>query len=92
MTFVTTEVNPSRIIHWKLHGVEEVVDLSKQPEKFGGKGWHIYHIIEMNLLFFRLIEVSTQKRTENCINETNQNKIYAITLININGFVNSKKI
>ncbi|XP_022342057.2 NACHT and WD repeat domain-containing protein 2-like isoform X2 [Crassostrea virginica] len=37
LTFVTTEVNPSRIIHWKLHGVEEVVDLSKQHEKFGGK-------------------------------------------------------
>ncbi|XP_062592194.1 NACHT and WD repeat domain-containing protein 2-like [Saccostrea cucullata] len=37
LTFVTTEINPSRIIHWKLHGVEEIVDLSKLPKKFGGK-------------------------------------------------------
>jgi hypothetical protein len=38
LTFVTTEANPSRIIHWKIFGVEEVVDLSKLPKKFGGKG------------------------------------------------------
>lgn len=43
LTFVTTEVNPARIIHWKLHGVEEVVDLSKQPVTFGGK------VLEVNL-------------------------------------------